>query len=91
MANWYKFESQDLFDVWHEIVKADLGIPYPNKNLETGEIDEDAQWTTSFIEPYIVSETDLRIYLTDEYSDTYSQELGEVSEAPYNESLDLKL
>jgi hypothetical protein len=91
MANWYKFKSQDLFDVWHEIVKADLGIPYPNKNLETGEIDEDAQWTTSFIEPYIVSETDLRIYLTDEYSSTYSQELGELTTSPYDIGERLKI
>jgi len=84
MGNWYKFESQAFFDEWHNQVKAQLGIPYPNKNLQTGEVDENAMWTTSFIEPLIVSENDLRIYLADEYSETYSEKLGEISVYPFS-------
>jgi hypothetical protein len=84
MGNWYTFESQEAFDAWHDLVKIELGIPYANKNFETGKVDKKAQWTTSFIEPYVVSETDLRIYLTEEYSETYSQELGELSTSPYD-------
>jgi hypothetical protein len=91
MANWYKFKSQELFDVWHDLVKSHLGIPYANKNLETGEVDANAQWTTSFIEPVIVKENDLRIYLTDEYEQAYSEELGELTTSPYDIGERLKI
>jgi len=91
MGNWYKFESQLLFDAWHNLVKTDLGIPYPNRNLKTSEIDENAQWTTSFIKPVVVAENDLRIYLLDKYAETYFQELGELTTSPYDIGERLKI
>jgi hypothetical protein len=84
MGNWYTFGSQEAFDTWHDLVKFQLGIPYANKNFATGKIDKKAQWTTAFVEPIVVAEEDLRIYLLDEYAETYSQELGELSTSPYD-------
>jgi len=44
----YKWESDEAFKAWHSIVKEALGIPYANKNSATGEIDENATWTTAY-------------------------------------------
>jgi hypothetical protein len=48
---WYWWSELNLFDVWHSAVCAELGIPHPNRNFATGEIDLDAQWTTAYTEP----------------------------------------
>lgn len=44
----YKWESDEAFEAWHSVVKEALGIPYANKNSATGEIDENATWTTAY-------------------------------------------
>jgi len=46
----YTWESQEGFDAWHSVVKEALGIPYPNRNSKTGEVDENATWTTAYTE-----------------------------------------
>lgn len=45
---YYKWETEKAFEAWHLVVKEALGMPYPNKNSKTGEIDENATWTTSY-------------------------------------------
>ena len=58
--NWYTWPSLAAFDAWHELAMADQGIPHPGRNAATGEVDPDAQWTTAYTEPTVVSDTDVR-------------------------------
>jgi hypothetical protein len=45
---WRWWPNRAAFDVWHDAVCVALGIPHPNRNVATGEIDPDAQWTTAY-------------------------------------------
>lgn len=60
---WYSFTSLAAFTAWHDQVCADLGIPHPNRNAATGEVDETAQWTTAYTEPVIVADDDVRAFV----------------------------
>lgn len=51
---WVRWGSAADFEVWHETVKAVLGIPHPNVNVASGLVDEDAEWTTEYVCPYWV-------------------------------------
>jgi hypothetical protein len=44
----YLWPTIPEFTVWHDTACTLLGIPHPNHNAATGEIDTDAQWTTSY-------------------------------------------
>jgi len=46
----YSWESQEAFDAWHLPVMQYLRMPYPNRNSKTGEVDENASWTTAYTE-----------------------------------------
>lgn len=45
---WYLWPTLEAFEAWHDSVCASLGIPHPNRNVATGELDLDAEWTTSY-------------------------------------------
>ena len=62
---WYLWDSRASFDLWHETAKAFLGIPYPGRNLATGEVDENAQWTTAYTEPVVLADDDVRAVVED--------------------------
>jgi len=79
---WYSWYSSYLFNTWHDAVKLALGIPYPGRNAATGEIDEDAQWTTAYTEPIVVAEDDVRAYVEDTVASLVSDGLGVPSEPP---------
>ena len=66
---WYTFNSLDDFDVWHAGVKDLLGIPYPNVNAATGEVDPLASWTLEYTEPIIVATDDIRAFIEEEYAE----------------------
>jgi len=80
----YKWESDEAFEAWHSVVKEALGIPYPNKNSKTGEIDENATWTTA----YTALRTDDNgvkfAKVEEEIAQQFSEGLGEPHE-PYFE------
>lgn len=44
----YKWESEEAFEAWHSVVKKALGIPHPNRNNKTGDVDINAAWTTEY-------------------------------------------
>jgi hypothetical protein len=49
----YRWPDVQAFNAWHDSACAALGIPYPNRNAATGEIDDDAQWTTAYTQPVV--------------------------------------
>jgi len=78
---YYRWSSLAAFTDWHNAICAELGIPHPNRNAATGEIDPDAQWTTAYTEPIIVSDDDVRAVVEDHVA-TLVAGLGEPSEPP---------
>lgn len=57
---WYRWKSLEEFNAWHEAAKAHLGIPRPGKGLASGRERPTRQWTTTYTEPYVVAEDDIR-------------------------------
>jgi hypothetical protein len=78
---YYRWTSLTAFTDWHNAICAELGIPHPNRNAATGEIDENAQWTTAYTEPIIVSDDDVRAVVEDHVAKLVAG-LGEASEPP---------
>ena len=79
---WYSWSSLDAFDSWHSSAMSALGIPHPNHNAATGEIDESAQWTTAYTNPVMVSEYDVRAYVKQSVAELVPDGLGVPSEPP---------
>jgi hypothetical protein len=48
MMNWYEWNSQEEFDVWHDALCVELGYPLTPVNQATGLPDEDAQKTVAY-------------------------------------------
>jgi hypothetical protein len=80
--NWYSWLSLDLFDAWHASACTALGIPHPNQNQATGEVDPDAQWTTAYTEAVVVAEDDVRAYVEQTVAELVPDGLGVPSEPP---------
>lgn len=78
----YTWSSLQAFETWHNSAKTALGIPYPGRNAATGEIDENAQWTTAYTEPIVVTEDDVRAYVEDHVAELVPKGLGVPSEPP---------
>jgi len=76
---YYRWTSLAAFIDWHNAICAELGIPHPNRNAATGEIDEQAQWTTAYTEPIIVADNDVRAVVEDHVAGLVAG-LGEPSE-----------
>jgi hypothetical protein len=56
---WHQWPDLAAFTAWHDAACAALGIPHPGFNVASGEIDEQAQWTTAYTSP-VVTATDVR-------------------------------
>lgn len=78
----YTWLSLELFESWHDLAKQALGIPYPGRNAATGEIDEQAQWTTAYTEPTVVADNDVRAYVEDSVAILVPDGLGSPSAPP---------
>ena len=78
----YSWLSLDAFNTWHTDAMQALGIPYPGRNAATGEIDEDAQWTTAYTDPIVVAEDDVRAYVEQSVAELVPDGLGSPSEPP---------
>jgi hypothetical protein len=72
----YSWESEEAFDLWHNEVMSSLGIPHPNKNSETGELDQDATWTTAYTNLNISEDNVLYAKVEDEIAQQFSENLG---------------
>jgi hypothetical protein len=82
MTDWYTWPSEDEFDAWHADACTALGIPHPGVNQATGEIDEDAQWTTAYTSVVEVAAADWRAYVEASVAELVPDGLGAPSEPP---------
>lgn len=78
----YSWLSPDLFNAWHDSAKQALGIPHAGRNAATGEIDENAQWTTEYTNASVVADDDVRAYVEDTVASMVPDGLGTPSEPP---------
>ena len=78
----YSWLTLDLFNAWHADACTALGIPYPGHNAATGEVDENAQWTTAYTEPVVVADDDVRAYVEQSVAELVPDGLGVPSEPP---------
>lgn len=46
--DWYEWDDQQAFDVWHQAKIHELNLPQPSVNQATGEVDETAQRTVAY-------------------------------------------
>lgn len=79
---WYSWSSYADFTAWHDATCAALGIPHPNRNAATGEIDYDAQWTTAYTEVTEVVADDWRAFVEDDIAAQFPDDLGAPSQPP---------
>lgn len=79
---WYSWSSLASFESWHETAKAFLGIPYPGRNSATGEIDENAQWTTAYTEPVVLADNDVRAVVEDHIASAIPDGIGAPCDPP---------
>ena len=78
----YSWTTLASFNTWHALACSALGIPYPGHNASTGEIDENAQWTTAYTEAIVVAEDDVRAYVEQSVAELVPDGLGVPSEPP---------
>jgi len=77
---WVKWDSIDQFDLWHDAIKTELGLPKMSVG-KNGEIDPTAVVSTDYVLPTIVAENDIRALI----SEIYAEGL-EISENPQPEN-----
>lgn len=46
--DWYEWDSQESFDIWHEAKIQQLNLPQPSVNQATGQVDLNAQATVAY-------------------------------------------
>lgn len=63
---WVSFPSLSAFDAWHNEIKKNLGLPKVSTDVDGNE-KPDAILTTDYVQPYIVSENDVRALIDDIY------------------------
>ena len=64
---WYKFDSLDDFNVWHENIKTQLGYPKISVDIY-GNLMPDATITDSYTLPIIISNEDIRVFINADFS-----------------------
>lgn len=78
MSNWYKWDSIESFNTWHEVVKTELGLPQPSVAADGTEV-VGGIITNNYTIPVIVAEDDIRAIV----EDVNAQELM-LSVSPYS-------
>jgi hypothetical protein len=79
---WRSWPDLQAFNAWHDAACALLDIPHPGRNAATGEIDEDAQWTTAYTEPVVVSDDDVRAVVEPDVAALVADGLGVPCDPP---------
>ena len=64
---WVKWDSIEAFNVWHDAIKAALGLPKPSVD-DAGNVVDDAIISTDYVLPVIVAEDDIRANVEDAYA-----------------------
>jgi hypothetical protein len=77
---WYRWKSLEAFASWHADAMRHLGIPRPGKGLASNRERPTRQWTTTYTEPYVVSESDIRAVIEEDALDVPG--LGEPCDSP---------
>ncbi len=72
---WVKFPSIQDFDLWHNQIKEDLGLPKISTDTE-GNLVPDATITTDYVLPVVLSSSDIRALIDEKYVE--GLELSEV-------------
>jgi hypothetical protein len=75
MDKWYKFDSLEAFNAWHEQLKSDLNYPLPSIDKDGNIIGE--PFTTDYTSAVKVSDEDFRAMIDEEFADGLT-----LSEAP---------
>ena len=81
---YYSWETIEAFEAWHGPVMTALGIPFANRNAKTGEIDEDATWTTAYTELRVDDNSVKYAKVEDEIAERFPEGLG-TPHTPYFE------
>lgn len=79
---WYSWPSLPAFDSWHADAMTEQGIPHPNRNAETGEVDESAQWTVAYTSPVLVVDDDVRARVQPEVAAAVPNGMGVPCDPP---------
>jgi hypothetical protein len=79
---WRRWESVAAFDAWHASAKAALGIPRPGINQATGEVDDEAQWTTACTTVVRVAADDWRAFVEESVAELVPDSLGALCDPP---------
>jgi hypothetical protein len=66
LMRWYKFQSQEDFDVWHEALKKQLGYPLPSYDINGNLVGE--PYTTDYTSVVKIAENDFRTIIDQEYA-----------------------
>jgi hypothetical protein len=77
---WYSWPDMDAFNVWHDAARAALGLPRPGVNASTGEVQESAAWTTSYVEPVVGD--DVRAEVEQHVAEMVPEGLGIACDGP---------
>lgn len=80
--HWYSWPTLSAFDNWHNNVIASLNLPRHGHNAATGEIDTNAQATTSYTVPLQIANDDWRAMVEDEIASNFADGLGLPSQPP---------
>ena len=65
---WYEWNTKANFDLWHNALCDELGLPIVGTNQATGELDADAQQTVAYTKAFNVSGKWIAL-VEDEYAD----------------------
>ena len=65
MSNWYKWDSIESFNTWHEVVKIELGLPQPSVKADGTEV-VGGIITNNYTIPVIVAKNDVRAIVEDD-------------------------
>ena len=80
--NWYTWPTLSEFEIWHSNVITGLNLPRLGQNAATGEIDLNAQATTSYTVAIQISNDDWRAMVEDEIASNFADGLGLPSQPP---------
>ena len=77
MSNWYKWDSIESFNTWHEAIKIELGLPKPSITQDGSEV-IDGVITDKYTNAITVAVNDIRAVVGTDHGDGLTP-----SEDPY--------
>jgi hypothetical protein len=66
-VKWYKFTSEQDFDVWHDQIKESLDFPLPSIDIDGNVVGE--PYTTQYTYAVKVSDNDWRAIVDEQYAE----------------------